>query len=207
MAQRSNGATVKGVIDELQRIVDETLALAMSDVNESEEGKELAEGTTESEQEKQEENDQTQPPQAPVMQCSMLAQWAHADAYYKVVITKYRGIPIIIRAMKAFPDDEDIQGTCCRLLTSLTNKVQVFQEGGVDALLNAMKSHPSSIVVQSAALEGILALMPLVMHLEENNREMISNIEKAAKLAQEMYLTEDGNKAVEELLVQCAKLR
>jgi hypothetical protein len=135
----------------------------------------------------------------------MLSQWAIADTYYKVVITKYRGIPVIIRAMEAFPDDEDIQGTCCTILTSLTNKVQIFQEGGVDAFLRAMTNHPTSIVVQSAALEGLSALMPLVQHLEENNRETLEEIEMVTKLAEDMYLTEAGSKALQEVLIQVAK--
>ena len=199
---------MKGVIDELQRIVDETLALAQKESVEGGKGEiASAEAVTAPEQEAEADDEKQPPPQPPVVQCSMLAQWALADAYYKVVITKYRGIPIIIRTMKAFPDDEDIQGTCCSLLTSLTNKVQVFQEGGVNALLNAMKYHPSSIVVQSVALEGLFALMPLIMHLQENDYELISNVEKAAKCAQDMYLTEAGTEAMQQLLVQCAKLR
>ncbi|KAL3915579.1 MAG: hypothetical protein SGILL_005582 [Bacillariaceae sp.] len=211
MAQRSNGSTVKGVIDELQRIVDETLAMAINDANvldkvdSQEEARERPttgeeEGDTE-EEEEEEENDED----APILQCSMLAQWALADSYYKVVITKYHGIPVIIRTMKAFPDDEDIQGTSCNILNSLTNKVQVYQNGGVNSFINAMKSHPNSIVVQSAAMEGLYGLMPLLLHLEEDNKDILSDIESMVKLAEDMYLTEAGSKALKELLVQLAK--
>jgi hypothetical protein len=202
MAQRSNGSTVKGVIDDLQRIVDETLVMVAREVSEKEKESVSAETMIKATLE-QSPNEQTC--EVPILQCSMLSQWAIADTYYKVVITKYRGIPVIIRAMEAFPDDEDIQGTCCTILTSLTNKVQIFQEGGVDAFLHAMTNHPTSIVVQSAALEGLSALMPLVQHLEENNRETLEEIEMVTKLAEDMYLTEAGSKALQEVLIQVAK--
>lgn len=214
MAQRSNGSTVKGVIDELQRIVDETLAMAIQDAGvvakkdtQAEEQPKTDEKFAEkmTTQDKEEEEEEGKTPEMPILQCSMLAQWAQADSYYKVVITKYQGIPVIIRAMKAFADDEDIQGTCCNILNILTNKVQVYQEGGVNAFLRAMKCHPNSTFVQSVAMQGLSGLMPLILHLEENNRGVLSDIESMVKLAEDMYLTETGNKAMRELLVHFAK--
>lgn len=232
MAQRSNGATVKGVIDDLQRIVDGVKLLAVKDStlgndNESEveEGDDECSltGLTRPPQDdaiedkdrkswletaplkKLSEEEERSSESLPLLQCSMLAQWARVDSYYKVVITKYQGISVVIRAMKAFANSEEVQASCCVTLANLPNKVQVFQEGGVEAILNAMKRHPSSISVQSAALEALSGIMPLIQHLEENNDDTLHEIRTLVQRTEDMYLTENGKKAAMDVLQMMEK--
>ncbi len=100
--------------------------------------------------------------EAPLHEVEMLSQWASVDAYYKVVISKYQGIPTIVLAMKTFPENADVQSFCCSTLKSLNNKLMIHQADGVQAILNAMTNHPSSIVVQSEALEALRFQAPLL---------------------------------------------
>lgn len=223
MAQRSNGATVKGVIDDLRRIVEEAKLSAMKDLTLSDNDHDVQEvcddDTPATETERPEDDDaeidlaslyETAPlrrsddsesiPTLPLLQCSMLAQWARVDSYYKVVITKYQGIPVIIRAMDAFASSEEVQASSCIALANLTNKVQIFQQGGPQAILNAMKGHPHSISVQSAALEALVGVMPLIQHLEEDNTEILRDIQLSVMRTEAMFLTGDGKIAAKRIL-------
>jgi hypothetical protein len=229
MAQRSNGATVKGVIDDLRRIVEEAKLSAMKDLTLSDNDHDVQEvcddDTPATETKRPEDDDaeidlaslyETAPlrrsydsdseeddpsiPTLPLLQCSMLAQWARVDSYYKVVITKYQGIPVIIRAMDAFASSEEVQASSCIALANLTNKVQIFQQGGPQAILNAMKGHPHSISVQSAALEALVGVMPLIQHLEEDNTEILRDIQLSVMRTEAMFLTGDGKIAAKRIL-------
>lgn len=223
MAQRSNGAVVKGVIDDLQRIVDEAKLLALQklsledavdedpadsrarvigiqqDKSEDEEAfmYEVAplQCLDDTEERKTKDEEHEKSTAIPLLQCSMLAQWTRVDTYYKVVITKYHGIPIVIGAMNAFAASEEVQASCCITLANLTNKVQIFQEGGAQATLRAMKEHPESISVQSAALETLLGIIPLIQHLQDDNAEMLREIQTLVKRTDDIFLTEEGKKA------------
>lgn len=155
-AQRSNAASVKSVIADLQRVC---------------------------------ETAETSEP--PLRICSMLAQWASVDAYYKVVITKYNGIQSTIRAMHAFLQSADLQSMCCTILATLSNKCLIFQEGGAYAIVEAMKRHPSSIIVQSAALEALSPLTPLLLQ----EQAMLREIQALVQCTADMYLTKAGSKA------------
>ena len=114
--------------------------------------------------------------QAPETECAMLAQWA-TDAYYKVVISKYNGIPAICDAMELFSNHVNLQASCCTALGRLTiaqspnqmhpqhitNPTAPSAPGGdpsinqriVSLIIRAMKTHPQSILVQSAACEAL----------------------------------------------------
>jgi hypothetical protein len=127
----------------------------------------------------------------PLQICSMLAQWASVDVYYKVVIAKYNGIQSTVRAMEAFPLCADLQATCCTILANLSNKSLIVTEGGVDAIRKAMQRHPSSIIVQSAALEALRPLTPLLVQ----ERAMLQEIHKLLQSAKGVYLTKAGSKA------------
>jgi hypothetical protein len=161
VAQRSNGSTVKSVIADLQRICEECNATSNN----------------------------TTVVEAPLHEVEMLSQWASVDAYYKVVISKYQGIPTIVLAMTTFPDDADVQTFCCSTLKSLTNKLLIHQADGVPAILQAMTNHPSSIVVQSEALEALRFQAPL---LPQEPPEVLQPLVALLEHAQEMYLTQMG---------------
>jgi hypothetical protein len=196
VAQRSNGATVKSVIAEL----DQAISDAVHNIGE-------------------ETNDATTQTHIPLQLCSMLAQWARVDAYYKVVITKYNGVPVIVRAMKTFPKSEDLQALCCSTLSSLTNKLKIYQEGGVHVILEALKMHPNCISVQSSALEALSGVMPLITrHVpcrsktasaidcveheasDDDKQELLREIQTVVTKSKDMYLTENGVNAANDIL-------
>jgi hypothetical protein len=127
----------------------------------------------------------------PIEFCSMLALWASVDAYYKVVISKYNGIQVTVRAMRAFPQCADLQATCCTILAHLSNKCLICQEMGAQAIVAAMQGHPCNIIVQSAALEALRPLTPFLLQ----ERAVLHEIETLLARTKDMYLTEAGCKA------------
>ena len=166
MAQRSNGATVKAVIASLKRRCEAA----------AEEPASSGADTT------------TDDRKVPIEECSMLKLWS-VDAYYKVLISKYGGLVAIVTAMKAFPNEEELQVSCCCSLKHMSNKLAVHQAGGTTALVDAMSNHPQSIQVQSEACEGLKNQAPLLA------KEPVDALRKILPLlqhAEQMYLTETG---------------
>jgi hypothetical protein len=102
---------------------------------------------------------------SPETECAMLAQWA-TDAYYRVVISKYQGIPTICRAMRCFPQNSDIQVSCCTCLELLAGSQQhtIHEAEGVALVIAAMKNHPQSIQVHSAACQALRNMSLSIMH-------------------------------------------
>mmetsp|Transcript_9204 Transcript_9204/g.16722 ORF Transcript_9204/g.16722 Transcript_9204/m.16722 type:complete len:378 (-) Transcript_9204:1553-2686(-) len=196
VAQRSNGAAVKSAIDELQKIVEEATAMATA----LQGRKDVAEEAKDDDAKDDDVFQHHHSLAPPLQQCSLLAQWARVDVYYKVVITKYHGIPVIVRTMKAFPGHAELQESCCSALANLTSKVVVFQEGGVPAILEAMKAHSRCIRLQSSALEALSGLMPLIQNLDENSKQTLKEISTLVEQTKDMYLTENGRKAAENIL-------
>lgn len=128
----------------------------------------------------------------PVQICSMIAQWASVDVYYKVVIVKYNGVQATVRAMAAFPSCADLQSTCCTILANLVNsKDLVVSEGGVRAILKAMQEHPTSTIVQSAALEALRPFIPSLVQ----EQAILDEIRDLLKRGKDVYLTKAGTKA------------
>jgi hypothetical protein len=126
IAQRSNGASVKTSISELQRHCDDHNV----------------------QQDEEIEID------LPLQECAMLAQWS-VDAYYKVLISKYQGIQAVISAMRTFRDHAELQTYCCIVLKNLSGKASIQQAGGAAACIQAMRQHPHSIYVQSEAIQAL----------------------------------------------------
>jgi hypothetical protein len=167
VAQRSNASTVKAVIADLQKVCDEATMLASSTSSPSE-------------------------IEPPFQICFMLAQWSSVDVYYKVVIAKYNGIQATLRAMTAFPSCPDLQTSCCTVLANLSNgKDVVVTEGGVQAILKSMQDHPASTFVQSAALEALRPLIPLL----KQETAILEEVRELLKRGKDMYLTKAGTKA------------
>ncbi|KAG7372247.1 hypothetical protein IV203_018390 [Nitzschia inconspicua] len=228
MAQRSNGAVVKGVIDDLQRIVDNSNILPVkdssfeTDVEGNFSGSSASKGKLEEDldvasvcemaplqqfMETERNERQEQCFTVPHLQCFMLAQWSRVDSYYKVVITKYHGIQVLIRAMNTFARSEDVQASCCVALANLNNKLQIFHEGGAQAILNAMKEHPNSISVQSAGLDALSGLIQLILNRGKDGAETLQEMIFLVQRTEHMYLTADGKKAwiaIAEITETCA---
>ena len=182
MAQRSNAASVKTVINELRGIcaMKQEEQAKTKDTDGENNDAEVVGG------DKNDENDLLSPPEVstnealepPLQECAMLAQWS-VDAYYKVVISKYNGIDAIVLAMDLYPQVADIQAYGCTVLKNMSNKMLVHQSRGTAAIFSAMKHHPTSIHVQSEACEALhngLAKMLLQMaHQEEFETMQTSN--------------------------------
>jgi len=164
VAQRSNGATVKSVISDLRR-------KCLESNKQSDAGRE-----------------------PPLEECVMLAQWASVDVYYKVVITKYNGVEVVVAAMKAYPLCEDLQTFCCAILQNLNNKIQVKELGGTIAILEAMKNHSSSVAVQ---VEACMALKEQNLVLQQESHEFMTELQQLLAHAHEMYLTPSAQSAIE----------
>ena len=129
----------------------------------------------------------------PLHQVAMLSQWASVDdAYYKVIIVKYNGIPALLRAMKHFPESGDLQAYACTALSHLNNKLQIHQQGGVHAMITALQDHPNNITVVSAALQALKS-QSLVLKQEPN--ELLQELTPLLEHSKDMYLTPAGKEA------------
>jgi len=171
VAQRSNGSAVKQVIQELQQTLDDCQDRKLVGSHDDEEGEDAA----------------------PVSQMAMLAQWASVDAYYKVVIAKYEGIPVIINAMETYQTNVDIQAYGCTALQHLNNKLLIQQHGGVAAMIRAMQLHATNITVQSEALQAIQRQGPKLLGQDPTmlREELFPSLEHA----KDMFLTKAGKDA------------
>lgn len=108
----------------------------------------------------------------PEDECCILAQCA-VDAYYRVVITGRGGIPVLVRAMRAFLWDRDLQECCCLALGNLcanngSTLLAVDSAGGVAQIIAAMRNHPQSVAVQSAACDALRNMSGLLLQLAMN---------------------------------------
>lgn len=175
VAQRSNGSTVKSVIAQLHDIV----------ANATENG----EFDTEDEM----LTNNVDLPLAANQEMALLSQWASADVYYKVVITKYQGIPTIIKIMQLYAEDPEIQVYGMITLSHLTNKQQIYESGGVQVCINALRRFSSSIEVQS---QGFGMLKSQAMLLMQEPHDRIRSLASLLALAKDMYLTKTGRDGV-----------
>ena len=173
IAQRSNGASVKAAIAEVQRVCN----LAQEQHQQSKEFsiKQKQQDTA------FEDDDELVPPgeaeecsgappatfqdgevQPPLQECAMLAQWS-VDAYYKVLISKYKGIPAIVNALNTFASCADVQAYGCSALKNMGNKLSVQEAGATPAALAALRNHPTSIHVQSECCELLQNQAPVIL--------------------------------------------
>eukprot|EP00977_Amphora_coffeiformis_P003865 scaffold768_cov166-Amphora_coffeaeformis.AAC.23 len=102
----------------------------------------------------------------PTDEINILAHFA-PDAYYRVVISGKQGLQAITRAMCAFPNCRELQECGCltlgNLCTQNNNLVVADQAGAVQAVIAAMRSHPCSVAVQSAACEALRNMSSLIL--------------------------------------------
>eukprot|EP00934_Nitzschia_sp_Nitz4_P001141 Nitzschia sp. Nitz4//scaffold184_size43902//19543//20793//NITZ4_007282-RA/size43902-processed-gene-0.5-mRNA-1//1//CDS//3329539651//1141//frame0 len=166
VAQRSNGKTIKTVLGELQEVCK------------SKEGG----------QDSSDASEDTSVP-APMQAMALLSQWSAADAYSKVVITKYNGVATIVNAMKKFHDNADIQVYGCCILSNLPDKAQIHEKGGVTQIIQAMQDYPASIGVQS---QGLDALKKQGSLLTKESPELLSSIFAVLDLSKDVFLTQAG---------------
>ncbi len=174
VAQRSNGSTVKSVIAGLKAIVA-NICDDESDLEEKPLSSILGR------------------PPTPHQEMALLSQWASVDAYYKVVISKYQGIPTIIKIMEHYAEDPDIQVYGMMTLSQLTNKQQIHECGGVEACIDSLLRFPSNIEIQSQGF-GMLKSQAMVLTQEPHDR--LRPLVGLLELAKDMYLTQTGRDGV-----------
>jgi hypothetical protein len=199
VAQRSNGSTVKSVIALLKDIIDDAEQDASSSDldDDDDDDDDLSEGLKVDEIEDSLRVDGLQPssslPEAPVQEMALLSQWASVDAYYRVVIAKYQGIPTTIKIMNLYRENLDIQVYCLLTLSQLPNKKQVHEQGGVQACIQSMQRYPSHIEIQSQAFE-MLKTQAVALILEPH--DCLRPLHGLAQSVQDMYLTQKGREGV-----------
>lgn len=141
----------------------------------------------------------------PDEECCVLAQCA-ADSYYKVVIAGRQGIPAIVRAMRVFPYHRGLQECCCLALGNLcsgggANVLAIGTAGGVAHVIVAMRNHPQSVAVQSAACDALRNMSGLILtaSVNQDSNVMLQLVEVLTH-AKEMYLLPSHRSIADNLL-------
>lgn len=176
VVQRSNGSTVKSVIARLKDIVNHHHHTTASTDQDSD-----LDGSISS--------NNSDLPTPPHQEMAMLSQWASVDAYYKVVISKYQGIPTIVKIMKLYADDPDIQVYGMTTLTHLGNKQQIHESDGVDTCIKALIRFSSNIEVQS---HGFIMLKSQAMLLTQEPHDRLRPLVGLLESTKTMFLTHAG---------------
>lgn len=176
MVSRSGAGTVKQIIADINQRCDEQISSLV--------------------------DHQVQPPES---ECCILAQWG-SDSYYSIVITGKQGIPALVRAMQTFSNDPGIQECCCLALGNLCNGsycslVAVENAGGVRQIVDAMRNHPQSVAVQSAACDALRNTSSLILaHAQTGVSPIVPDLIAALSHCKEMYLRPVHNDTAEVLL-------
>ena len=126
--------------------------------------KDLIQNITTACSEREQQIDDTAKMPPPEEECRLLAKWAEDD-YYQVVITKYKGVSAIVRAMRCFPEQEIFQATCCLALGNLCNtnysdksKVIIPTDEVISTIVSIMKRYPTSLVVQRESCQALYVM-------------------------------------------------
>lgn len=128
----------------------------------------------------------------PVQQCVMLSQWSSInDAYYQTVIQKYGGVAAVSRTMNLFRDCPDIQLYGC-LCFAYLSKTHLVEEGVHQVILQTMQDHPDDASVQSAALQALRGLVPIL--IMKTNKKTNSDYDESTTME-----LDDSRNVVEEI--------
>jgi len=160
IAQRSNGADVKAVISDLFTVLRERRQAVSCEQN-SEASADFASSAL---CEKVDDDAEFSSHTIEVLDAlAMLAQWACADVYYKILITKYKGIDAVVEAMESFSEIPYIQMYGCQVLANLSNKMLISQCGGVPAAVTALEKHGSTMLAVRSDIWVLIQLqLPLL---------------------------------------------
>jgi hypothetical protein len=167
LAQRSNGRAIKAVLSKLREMT------APDESTTSEVGVTLS-------------VDLPRPPSDDML---LLAQCASADTYYEVIITKYHGIPTIIKIMDMYQDHLDIQVSALSILAHLPDKESIHQHGGVPACIRTLDIFSNSIEVLSS---GFHMLKMQASVLSKEPPDFLRSLCAIVESARQMYLTKVG---------------
>lgn len=94
----------------------------------------------------------------PIEEFLILANWAK-DSYYAVVMIKNGSVPITVSAMHTFLSHPEFLVVCCQMLKSFCEHGECYQKAvktsaGVGDMLDNLRNHPGSSIVQYAACEA-----------------------------------------------------
>jgi hypothetical protein len=173
MVSRSGGGAVREIIADIKRRCDEQVASPG--------------------------NSQVQPPES---ECCVLAQWG-SDSYYSIVIAGKQGISAIVRAMQTFPNYPGLQESCCLALGNISkgnhgSLIAVGNAGGVKHIVDAMRNHPQSVAVQSAALDALRNTSGLIA--QAGTTTSVPELIAVLSHCREMHLRPDHKKIADVLL-------
>lgn len=141
----------------------------------------------------------------PEEECCILAQWA-SDSYYGIVIAGKNGIPAIVRAMKVFSGHRGMQECGCLALgnlccSSAVNLIHTENAGGVGQIINAMRNHPNSVAVQSAACDALRNMSSLILaHAQSETSAVASELIEVLSNCKQMILRPSQSRIADSLL-------
>jgi hypothetical protein len=104
-----------------------------------------------------------------------LANWAKYS-YFAVVMIKNESIPITVSAMHAYSSHPEFLVVCCQMIKSFCEKGECRQKAvntsdGVGVMLDNLRNHPGSSIVQYSACEVLESLTSLS---EQTNHLLIA---------------------------------
>mmetsp|Transcript_20052 Transcript_20052/g.29744 ORF Transcript_20052/g.29744 Transcript_20052/m.29744 type:complete len:286 (+) Transcript_20052:232-1089(+) len=145
------------------------------------------------------------PSDDPFSECAILSYIAD-DAYYRVVLGSANCVSVLIKTMKLFPLHINLQEACCTALGKLcngsgSNQTDVKTEDGVQQIVIAMRTHSSSIAVQSAACAALRQMSALLTEPTlKPDEKVMKDIITLLNTAKGMYITPVSKAQAEELL-------
>uniref|UniRef100_A0A6S9J1N7 Uncharacterized protein n=1 Tax=Ditylum brightwellii TaxID=49249 RepID=A0A6S9J1N7_9STRA len=147
----------------------------------------------------------------PLAECNALAFWAR-DPYYRVLISSHEGIPTIVRVMSMCPHHADFQTAGCTAIANLSinngsNQRTAQAEGGLGVVVSALRNHPTSITVQSAACDALRQLISIVHSNIDELLQKNGDIVKLLEEAQNRVLPIQSRESVEIVLDSLSKKR
>jgi hypothetical protein len=171
LAQRSNGGSVKAVLSKLQGLTAGRESPA-PDRNQGTANMLV---------------DLTLPP--PSQDLALLAHCAGVDEYYQVIISKYNGIPTIIKMMDMYSQHLDIQMHGLTALACLTDKASIHLHGGVRVCVRAMIAFSDDMELQSA---GFHMLKMQASALAKEGHDVLRSLRTVLERVRQKYLTQHG---------------
>jgi hypothetical protein len=105
--------------------------------------------------------------QIPLEDCMMLANLTN-DAFYRVIVFSEQGVSVLVKTMQRFKYHAGLQEACCislgNLCMSKTMSINVIEEENVvKQIVMAMKIHPNSFALQSAAHSALRLVSDLLV--------------------------------------------
>eukprot|EP00957_Ditylum_brightwellii_P211235 15365934-Ditylum_brightwellii.AAC.1 len=101
-----------------------------------------------------------------ITKCNVLVLWS-CDPYYYVLISSYKRTPTIVKVMSMNLQHVIFQPDGCTAIASLSiyngsNQCTVRADGGLHAMVSALRNHPTSVRIYSAVYDALMQLISIV---------------------------------------------